>query len=375
MHLASKKDYYETMGLSKGASDAEIKKAFRKLAKKYHPDVNSGNKNAEQKFKEINEAYEVLSNKEKKANYDQFGHAGVDPNYAASGGGNYGWQDVSGFGGFDVSDIFGSIFGSGFGMSSSRKSSNAPVAGSDIEKELVISFEEAAKGCKKKFVYTIIKTCSNCKGTGAQDSASIRTCNKCFGIMQNIRTCDECHGSGKKITHPCGTCSGVGFVKTKENLEVDIPEGIDNSQILKVPGKGNAGKNSGPPGNLHIYINVRAHPLFWRENSDVWCELPIRFSQAALGAEILVPTLYGPVKCNISEGTQPGDILKLRDKGIKNLSSRGYGDQYLKIIVEIPKYLSSKQKEILKNFDSQAIEKNYQKKKNFFKKIKDIFNN
>ncbi|MDR0739235.1 MAG: molecular chaperone DnaJ [Oscillospiraceae bacterium] len=389
--MASKQDYYDVMGLSKGASDSEIKKAFRKLAKKYHPDLNAGNREAERKFKEINEAYEVLSDKEKKARYDQFGHAGVDQSYAAGGSGSgYGWQTESGFGGFgdfDVSDIFGSIFGSGFG-SFNRENSNRSTRGSNIEKSILLSFEEAAKGCRKILSYDVVKICPICAGTKAKNASSIKMCSKCsgvgqvkitqrtpFGIMQSSKTCSACYGTGKKITHPCETCHGKGFVKTREKLEIDIPEGIQDSQILRVSGKGNAGKNSGPFGDLHLHISIKPHSFFSRDGYNVWCEIPITFSQAALGDEILIPTLTGKIKCTIHEGTQPGDVLKLRGKGIKNMNYRGYGDQFVKINVEVPKHLSIKQKEILKDFENQSSEKNYQKKKSFFEKIKGIFEN
>jgi len=398
--LAGKRDYYEVLELKKGASDSEIKKAFRKLAKKYHPDVNPGDKAAEAKFKEVNEAYEVLSNKEKKASYDQFGHAGVDPSYGA-GGGSYtytysgsnpfeGFDGFSGFGGFG--DIFKDIFGGNddddFSSSRYRKaSSNAPRKGSDTEAVLNISFEEAAKGCKKDVSYKVFKTCTECSGSGAKKGSSSKTCPDCngtgqvkisqrsvFGFVQTIRTCSRCGGQGKVIETPCPKCSGNGVIQESNKVEVNVPEGIDNNQILKVREHGNAGKNGGPPGDLHVYVSVRPHPIFERkENGNIWCEFPITFTQAALGAEVLIPTLNGKINYKISEGTQPNDIIKLKNKGIKDLKSHRKGDQLVKITIEVPKNLTNKQKEILKDFDKQAGEKNYQKRKGFLNKIKDLF--
>ncbi len=378
--MADKRDFYEVMGVSKNASDDEIKKAFRKLAKKYHPDLNPGDKAAEAKFKEVNEAYEVLSDKEKRARYDQFGHAGVDPSYGAgpSGGSPFG-QDI------DLGDIFNSFFG-GFGGSGRHNNPNAPRRGSDTEATLNISFEEAAKGCKKEVSYQNIETCKDCSGTGAQKGSSPKTCPNCngsgqvrinqrtpFGVMQTARTCDKCHGTGKIIDNPCRTCSGSGRVRAKKTVEVSIPAGISDEQILNVRGRGNAGVNGGPSGDLHVYINVRPHPIFERKGDDVWCELPITFSQAALGAEVVVPTLDGKVSYTVHEGTQPGDIFKLRGKGIQHLNSRGRGDQFVKVTVEVPKNLSTKQKEILEDFDTTISDRNYQHRKGFFEKLKNMF--
>lgn len=384
--MADKLDYYEVLGISKGASDDEIKKAYRKLAKKYHPDLNPNNKEAETKFKEVNEAYEVLSDKEKRVRYDQFGHAGVDPSYGAGpGGGSPFGPDI------DLGDIFSSFFGGsgfgGFGGSSRRNSSpNVARRGSDTETVVNISFEESAKGCKKNVTYNNIETCEDCSGTGAQKGTSPKQCPTCsgtgqvrinqrtpFGVMQTVRTCDKCHGTGKVIEKPCLTCSGNGRVRKKRTIEITIPEGIDNEQILNIRGKGNAGTRGGSAGDLRVYVNVRPHPIFERKGDDVWCELPITFTQAALGCEVVVPTLYGKVSYNIHEGTQYGDVFKLKGKGIPHLHARGIGDQYIKISIEIPRNLSNNQKEILKEFDKISDDKNYQRRKGFFEKLKKIF--
>ena len=377
--MAAKRDFYEVLGLSKGASEDEIKKAYRKLAKKYHPDLNPGNKEAEAKFKKVNEAYEVLSDSDKKARYDQFGHAGVDPSY---GGGTYAGGNPFGDD-FDLGDIFGSFFGGGF---SSRRRANAPKRGSDCEVRIYISFDEAAKGCKKDVSYRVIEKCPDCNGSGASNGTSAKTCPVChgtgqskvtqrtpFGVIQTSRTCERCSGTGKIIENPCHKCSGTGRIQNSKKVEVNIPAGIDNSQILNVSNHGNAGINGGPYGDLHVYINVQPHPIFERRGFDIWCEIPITFVQAALGAEVTVPTIDGRVRYTIHEGTQPGDVFKLRGKGIERLGARGRGDQFVKVNIEIPRNLSQSQKEILKNFESEANETNYQKRKGFFDKLKKLF--
>lgn len=376
--MADKRDYYEVLGVEKSASDDEIKKAYRQAAKKYHPDLHPGDKEAEEKFKEVNEAYEVLSDKEKKARYDQFGHAGVDPNYGAGGAGSPFGQDI------DFGDIFSSFFG-GFG---GRRSANpnAPRRGSDIETQLYISFEEAAKGCKKTVQYQAVSTCKDCNGTGAQKGTSPKTCSACggrgqvtinqrtpFGVVQTSRPCDACKGRGKIIETPCRTCNGRGQVRRKKTVEVNIPAGINDDQVLNVSGHGNSGTNGGPAGDLHVYIGIRPHPIFERRGDDVWCDLPITFTQAALGATVTVPTLDGKASYDIHEGTQPGDIFKLKGKGVQHLGSKGRGDQYVKVVIEVPKNLNSKQKQLIREFDSAVSEKNYQKRKGFMDKLKDIF--
>ena len=383
--LANKRDYYEVMGVSKNASDDEIKKAFRKLAKQYHPDLNPGNKEAEAKFKEVNEAYEVLSDKEKKARYDQFGHAGVDPSYSAGAAGG------SPFGGspfgqnIDLDDIFNSFFG-GFGGTGRRSANpNAPRKGSNIETTIMVSFEEAAKGCKKTITYTNESVCSDCNGSGAARGTSPKVCPACngtgqvqvnqrtpFGVVRTSKTCDACGGKGKKIETPCSACHGSGKVRKKRTVDVDIPAGI-NGEILQVSGHGNAGINNGPYGDLHVRVVVRPHEIFERRGDDIWCEIPITFTQAALGAEVIVPTIDGKVSYNIHEGTQPNDIFKLKGRGVTHLGSKNRGDQYVKVVIEVPKHLSAKQKELLREFDGTATERNYGKRNGFFDKLKRMF--
>lgn len=377
--MAEKRDYYEVLGIQKGASDDEIKKAYRGMAKKYHPDLHPGDAEAEANFKEVNEAYEVLSDKEKRSRYDQFGHAGVDPNFGGgAGGGAYG-------GGFDFTDIFDSFFGGGFG-GGRRANPNAPRRGSDVEANLVISFEEAAKGCKKTVSYQQIEDCEECHGTGAAAGTSPKTCPNCngtgqvrinqrtpFGVVQSTTTCDRCHGTGKIIDTPCKACDGKGKVRRKKSIEITVPAGIADDQILNVSGKGNAGANGGPMGDLHVYVSVRPHPVFERRGNDVWCDMPITFTQAALGADVEVPTLDGKVSYHVHEGAQPGDVFRLKGKGIQGLNTRTKGDQYVRITVEVPKNLTEKQKELLRSFDESAGEKNYQKRKSFFSKFKELF--
>ena len=379
--MADKRDYYEVLGLQKGASDDEIKKAYRQSAKKYHPDLHPGDKDCEEKFKEVNEAYEVLSDKDKRARYDQFGHAGVDPNFGAGGGAYSGGSPFGGFGFDDIFDIFG-----GFGGRRQNRA-NAPQRGSDVDTRVTITFEEAAKGCKKTITYNCISTCDECHGTGAQAGSQPKTCSACggsgrvtinqrspFGVIQTQRSCDACHGTGKIVDNPCRKCSGSGRQRKSRSVDVTIPAGIKDQQILNIGGHGDAGYNGGPAGDLHVYVTVRAHSLFERRGDDVWCDLPITFTQAVLGTEVTVPTLDGKVKYTIHEGTQPNDIFKLKGRGIPRLGGRGKGDQYVRIVVEIPKNLNAKQKDLIRDFDKSASDKNYAKRKSFFEKLKKFFN-
>lgn len=382
--MADKRDYYEVLGVDKSVSDDELKKAYRKAAKKYHPDLNPGDAEAEKCFKEVNEAYEVLSDKEKRARYDQFGHAGVDPNFGAgAGGGGFGGGFNGDFG--DLGDIFNSFFGGGFG-GGRRSNPNAPRRGNDTAASVTISFEEAAKGCKKTVKVTKIENCTDCGGNGAKKGTSAKTCSVChgtgqvattqrtpFGVIQTQQVCNNCHGSGKIIDTPCDTCHGKGRIRHTVEQTVEIPAGIDDGQVISLRGAGDSGVNGGPSGDLRINVNVRPHPIFERNGYDVYCEIPITFTQAALGAEITVPTLDGKVKFTIHEGTQPGDEFKLRGKGIQRLRYSGRGDQYVKITVEVPKNLSKVQKEKLKEFDGATDDKNYNKRKSFMDKVKDFF--
>ncbi len=365
----NKRDYYEVLGVSKGASDDEIKKAYRKLAKQYHPDLNPGDATAEAKFKEANEAYEVLSDADKKARYDQYGHAGVDPNFGAGGfGGGFG----GGFDGFDLGDILGGMFGGGFGGfgGGRQQNPNAPRKGATIQTNVTISFEEAAKGCKKTVNVDRNEVCSECGGNGCAKGTSPETCKTCggrgqvnvqqrtaFGVMSTTRQCSECGGKGKIIKNPCGNCRGTGFVRKRQTAEIDIPAGIDDRQTLNVRGGGNPGINGGPKGDLRVNVNVRPHPFFERDGFDVWCEVAVTYAQAAMGDTLYIPTLDGKVKYDLPAGTQPGEVFRFRNRGIQQLSSRNKGDQFVKIVVEVPKNLTQKQKELLKEFDATLTHK------------------
>ena len=365
--MAEKRDYYEVLGVSKDASEDEIKKAYRKVAKQYHPDLNPGDKVAEEKFKEANEAYEVLSDSEKKARYDQYGHAGVDPNFGAGG------NPFGGFGGFgdafDLGDLFGNLFG-GFGGGTRQQNPNAPRKGSTVTANVTISFEEAAKGCKKTVRINRVDTCSVCGGTGCQKGTSAETCKTCggrgtvnvqqrtpFGVMSTTKQCSDCNGRGKTIKNPCPHCHGSGFETKAATVEVDIPAGIDDRQALNVRGGGNKGINGGPTGDLRVNVNVRPHPFFERDGFDVWCDFTVTYAQAALGDTLYVPTLDGKVKYELPAGTQPGEVFRFRGRGIAQLGGRGRGDQFVRIIVDVPKNLNAKQKELLKQFNDSLPNK------------------
>ncbi len=377
----TKRDFYEVLGVQKGASDADIKKAFRKKAKEYHPDLHPGDKAAEKAFKEVNEAYEVLSDADKKARYDQFGHAGADPNFGAGGGGYGGFSDMD----FDLGDIFSSFFGGGMG-GSRRSNPNAPRRGSDVTATVIISFEEAAKGCKKQVQVPIVEKCDECGGNGAKKGTSPRTCTRCngtgqevrqqrtpFGVMQTQAACSQCGGKGRIIDTPCLTCHGAGAVRKQQTVGINVPAGIDDGQVINIRGKGNAGTNGGPAGDLQVRVSVRPHPIFERDRYNVWCDLPLTFAQATLGATVEVPTLDGRVELDIKEGTQPGDILTMKGKGIPYVNGRGRGDMLFRVTVEIPKNLSGEQKKLLKAFEQATGEKNYQKRRSFFEKLKENF--
>lgn len=375
----NKRDYYEVLGIQKGASDDEIKKAYRQMAKKYHPDLNPGDKEAEARFKEVNEAYEVLSDQQKRARYDQYGQAGVDPNFGAGGYQGYGFDNID----IDLGDIFSSFFGGG----GRRQNPNAPRRGSDISASVIISFEEAARGCKKQVDVHVISVCDDCGGSGAAKGTSPKTCPTCggsgqerrqqrtpFGVVQTQTVCSRCRGRGTIIDTPCRTCEGTGHVRKPSVIGINIPAGIDDGQIISIRGKGNAGSNGGPAGDLQISVSVRPHPLFERDEYNVWYELPLTFVQAALGAEVSVPTLDGKISYQIREGTQPGDTFRLKGKGIPFVNGHGRGDQILKVTVEVPQKLSAAQKKILKEFEEASGDNNYPKRKSFFNKIKDAFN-
>ncbi len=378
--MADKRDYYEVLGLDKSADDSAIKKAYRQLAKKYHPDMNPGDAEAEARFKEVNEAYAVLSDAEKKAKYDQYGHAAFDPASGGSGFGGFGFDgDFGGFG-----DIFSSFFGGGFGGGSSSSRRNGPMRGDDVYTRITIGFEEAAFGCKKEISYNRIEKCSECSGSGAKKGTSPVTCSTCsgtgsvrtqtrtpLGIMQSTRACDACRGTGKIIKDPCSNCRGTGNVKITKKLDVNIPAGIDDGQKIVLRGEGNSGKNGGPSGDLIIGINVRPHPIFERDGNDIYCEIPVTFVDAALGAEIDIPTLEGKQKYSIPEGTQNGTTFTLRGKGITRVNTSSRGDLYLSINVEVPKNLNSEQKELLRKFGESCGDKQYAKRTSFFKRLFD----
>ena len=378
--MADKRDYYEVLGVNKGASDDELKKAYRKEAKKYHPDLHPGDKEAEAKFKEVNEAYEVLSDKDKKARYDQFGHAGVDPNFGAGGGGG-------GFGGFDdFGDIFSNIFGGGFGFGGGGQRRNGPVRGADIRSTITLTFEEAAFGCKKTVSVTRDEECPTCNGSGAKPGTSPVTCKKCngqgrirtqtrtpFGMMANESVCPDCHGTGKVVVDACRDCRGTGRIRKAKDIEVTIPAGINDGQAMQVSGQGEAGKRGGPRGDLLVTIRIKRHEIFTRDDYDVHIEIPITFVQAALGATIKVPTIDGLVEYDIPEGTQTGSVFRLKNRGIQYLRSKSRGDQYVTVEIEVPKNLSNTQKDILRQFESASEGRNYKKQKTFLDKMKDIF--
>ncbi|MBQ2330483.1 MAG: molecular chaperone DnaJ [Oscillospiraceae bacterium] len=373
----NKRDYYEVLGLQKSASEDEIKKAFRKAAKENHPDLHPGDKEAEARFKEINEAYEVLSDPDKKSRYDQFGFAGVDPNFGAGAGGAY----SGGFGDFDLGDIFGNIFGGGFG--GSARTRNSPMKGESIRQNVSISFEEAAFGCDKKITFNRVETCPDCGGSGCAPGSSPQTCPDCrgtgtvvtqrqtmFGVMQTQTDCPKCGGRGKIINDPCKKCRGLGNVRRQKSIDFSIPAGIDDGQTVSKRGEGHAGLNGGPNGDLLVSVSVRPHEYFTREGTSVLLTYPISVTQAILGAEVEVPTLDGKVKYTIPEGTQSGTVFRLRGKGIPYLRSQDRrGDQFVTVSVEIPKGLTKEQRELVEKLASLMNEKTPNlKKKKFWEK-------
>lgn len=374
----AKRDYYEVLGVDKNADEATIKKAYRVLAKKNHPDVNPGDKEAEERFKEINEAYQVLSNPQKRAQYDQFGHEGPQ---GFGGGGAY--SDFSGFGGGfgGFEDIFSTIFGGGGGMHR-----NGPVPGDDLRYNLSITLEEAAFGCEKEVTLVRDEECSECHGSGAKPGSKVEKCPVChgsgqervtqntpFGRIQNVRTCSKCRGSGEIISEPCVKCHGRGKVRVSRRKTVRIPAGINDGQVLTIRGQGGLGERGGAPGDLLIVISVKRHKLFQRDGDNLYIEMPITFTQAALGAEMDIPTLKSPVKYRFPEGTQPGQVFVIRGEGVQHLRGNGKGDLFVTAVVEIPKKLSEKQKELLRQFDGTVSGGQYEKKKGFFDRMKDAF--
>ena len=373
----NKRDYYEVLGVDKKASAEEIKKAYRKSAMKYHPDRNPGDKEAEAKFKEANEAYDVLSDNEKRQKYDQYGHAAFDP----SMGGGSGFGGFGGFGGgdFDFGDIFSSFFGGG-GGGGSRSRRNMPIDGEDVSTRITIDFEEAAFGCKKEISFARIEGCPECGSSGAEKGTKPETCATCrgtgsvtvkqqtmLGYMQTQRQCTECRGTGKIIKNPCKNCNGKGFVKINKKLEVSIPAGIDSMQRIILRGQGSAGRNGGDNGDLIIEVRVKNHDIFNRDGNNLYCDVPISFAEAALGAEIEIPILGGkPEKYEIPEGTQSGTSFTIKGKGIPDINSKRRGDLIITVLVETPKNLNSEQKKLLRQFADSLGEKNNARKKGVF---------
>lgn len=348
------KDFYEVLGIDKSASEEEIKKAFKKAALKYHPDRNQGDAAAEEKFKEVNEAYQVLSDPEKKQRYDQYGTA----DFNGAGGSGFDGFDFGGFGGFG--DIFGDIFGGGFGGSANR---NGPRKGADLEVDITLSFEEAMAGCEKEIKVTRREKCESCGGSGAKAGTSPKTCSKCggrgkiqvqrrtpLGIMSTTATCDACHGNGKIIDEPCTSCRGTGKDRKTRSITINIPAGVDTGNVMPLKGQGEAGENGGPAGDLYINIRVMPHSTFKRKGNDIHMETHISFGKATLGTDIKVPTIDGDVTYKVPAGTQPGTVFRLKGKGVPRVNSTGRGDHYVKVIVDVPKSLNLEQEEALKAF-------------------------
>ena len=378
--MADKRDYYEVLGVQKGASEDELKKAYRRLARKYHPDLNKDNPEAADKFKEVNEAYEVLSDADKRAKYDQFGFAGVDPSYGGGAG-------AGGFGGFDMGDLgdlFGSFFGGGFGGGRSQRR-NAPQRGESIRQSVILSFEEAAFGCEKEISVSRIENCDECGGTGAAghepgDLSELPRhrhgdpdpAHPARHVPDAVRV-SELPRYGQDHQKPCAKCGGQGRVRKTRKFKVNIPAGIDEGQSIQQRGQGNAGVNGGPAGDLFVTVSIRPHPIFTREGQDVYVEIPISFAQAALGDTLRVPTIDGRVEYKVPEGTQPGTVFRMKGKGIQNVNGRGRGDQYVRVNIEVPKNLSEKQKKLLREFEETATDENQSKRKGFWDKVKDAF--
>ncbi|MBQ5673092.1 MAG: molecular chaperone DnaJ [Phascolarctobacterium sp.] len=381
----SKRDYYEVLGVSKTATQDELKKAYRKLARKYHPDLNKDNEEAAEKFKECNEAYSVLSDDQKRAQYDQFGHAAFENGGMGGGGGFGGAGGFGGFGGSGMEDIFDMFFGGQGGRGGSRAKSG-PQRGADLRFDLEITFEEAAFGLEKEINLYRDETCDHCHGEGAEPGSKVESCPECngtgyvrftqntmFGQMVNERPCSRCKGEGKIISEPCKECRGKGTVKRNKKLKVKIPAGVDNGSRLRVSGEGEAGAKGGPNGDLYVYLYVKPHKFFERDGTTVLCEVPINIVQATLGADIKVPTLDGQVTMKVPEGTQPGKVLRLKGKGIPSLRGGSRGDQLVRIKVVVPTKLSDKQKDALRKFADISKDNINSEEKSFMDKVKDFF--
>lgn len=380
----SKRDYYEVLGVSKTATQDELKKAYRKLARKYHPDLNKDNPEAAEKFKECNEAYSVLSDEQKRAQYDQFGPEAFENGGMGGGPGAGGFGGFGGFGGSGMEDIFDMFFG---GQSRGGRSNNAgPQRGADLRYDMEITFEEAAFGVEKEISLKRAERCEHCHGEGAETGSKVETCPEChgsgyvrftqntmFGQMVNERPCSRCHGEGKIISNPCKECGGSGTVKKTKKLKVKIPAGVDNGSRLRVGGEGEAGLKGGPSGDLYVYLYVKPHKFFERDGTTVLCEVPINIVQATLGAEIKVPTLDGQVTMKVPEGTQPGKVMRLKGKGIPSLRGGGRGDQLVRMKVVVPTKLNDKQKDALQKFADISKDNINPEEKSFLNKVKDFF--
>ncbi|AXK39566.1 molecular chaperone DnaJ [Crenobacter cavernae] len=375
----AKRDYYEVLGLAKNASEDEIKKTYRKLAMKYHPDRNPDSHEAEEKFKEVKEAYEILSEPEKRAAYDQFGHAGVDQQAGMGGG-------AGGFGGFGdaFADIFGDIFGGRAGGGGGGGRSNV-YRGADLQYNLELSLEDAARGCERQLEFQVMEECDTCHGSGAKPGTQPKTCSTCGGhgqvrLSQGFfsiqQTCPTCHGSGKQITDPCGACHGGGRVRKNRKLNVKIPAGIDDGMKIRNAGQGEPGTNGGPAGDLYVQIHLKPHPVFRRDGQNLHCEMPISFATAALGGEVDIPTLEGMARLKIPAETQTGKVLRLRGKGVKSVRGADYGDLMCHVVVETPVNLTERQKELLREFEAVAegdTVNHNPRAKSFMDKLREFF--
>lgn len=382
--MAEKRDYYEVLGVERGADDATLKKAYRKLAKKYHPDMNPGDKEAEAKFKEATEAYSVLSDPEKRRTYDQYGHAAFENGGAGQGGGFGGFD----FNGADMGDIFGDIFGDLFGGGRSRRANNGPMRGANLRAVVHITFQEAVFGCEKELELTLKDTCTKCNGTGAKPGTSPETCSKChgtgqvtytqqsmFGMVRNVTVCPDCQGTGKIIREKCPDCRGTGFTSSRKKIQVSIPAGIDDGQSIRIRDKGEPGTNGGPRGDLLVEVRVARHPVFAREDMNIFSSASISFAQAALGGKIRIPTVDGDVEYEVKPGTQPNTRIRLKGKGVPSLRNKNIrGDHYVTLTLQVPTNLSNESKEALRKFD-ETLGGNgtAPKKKSFKEKLKETF--
>lgn len=390
--MSDKRDYYDVLGVDKSADQNAIKKAYRKLALKYHPDKNPDDKEAEEKFKEVNEAYEVLSDEEKRKKYDQYGFAGVDPNFQEGFGGGYGNYGGGFGGGFNMDDLFSDLFGGGYsggsgfggfgGFGGYEQAYHGPVQGSDIKVRLTLTFKEAAFGVQKKIKIKRMEECAHCHGTGAEPGSKVESCSTCggrgsvrveqntpFGRMSSEQVCPDCHGTGEHITEACKACKGEGLVQTERTIKIKVPAGVNNDSILPLRGQGNAGENGGAAGDLLIYIRVQEDPIFKRDGDNVSYTLPISFDQAALGASVVAPTLKGKVKIKIPAGTQNGKIFKLKGKGVQNVNGKGKGDMFVTIRVEVPKELSPRAKELIEELSKEVGPENHAENEKFWEEV------